>query len=84
MMLAISVLMTLCTTGIAFYVRFLLALCKECAPRWISRHKPSRLRWEEIRTTKQQPSPPRHSRAALQITEIPLNISVHELRKDRA
>ena len=84
MMLAISVLTTLCTTGIAFYVRFLLALCKESAPRWISRPKPPRLRLEEIRTTKQQPSPPRHSRAALQITEIPLNIHFHELRKDRA
>jgi len=84
MMLAISVLTTLCTTGIAFYVRFLLALCKECAPRWTSRHKPPRLRIEEIRTSKQQPSQPRHSRAALQITEIPLNINFHELRKDRA
>jgi hypothetical protein len=83
MMLAISVLTTLCTAGIAFYVRFLLALCKECAPRWISPHKPRRLRFEEIRASKQQPSPPRHSRAALQITEIPLN-SFHELRKDRA
>ena len=35
-MLAISVLTTLCTTGIAFYVRFLIALCKECAPHWFS------------------------------------------------
>ena len=47
-MLAISVLTTLCTAGIAFYVRFLLALCRECAPRWISRPKSRRLRWEEI------------------------------------
>jgi hypothetical protein len=84
MMLAISLLTTLCTTGIAFYVRFLLALCKECAPRWTSRHKPPRPRFEEIRTNKQQPSQPRHSGAALQITEIPLNINFHELRKDRA
>jgi hypothetical protein len=25
----------LCTAGIAFYVRFLVALCKECKPRSI-------------------------------------------------
>jgi len=25
----------LCTAGIAFYVRFLVALCKECKPRRI-------------------------------------------------
>jgi len=25
----------LCTAGIAFYVRFLVALCKECTPRRI-------------------------------------------------
>ena len=25
----------LCTAGIAFYVRFLVALCKECKPRVI-------------------------------------------------
>ena len=83
-MLAISVLTTLCTAGIAFYVRFLLALCKECAPRWISRHKPPRLRLVKIASSKQQPSKPRPSRAARQITEIPLNINFHELRKDRA
>jgi hypothetical protein len=83
-MLAISVLTTLCTAGIAFYVRFLLALCKECAPRWISRHKPPRLRLEEIGASKQWPSRPRQSRAALQITEISLNINSHKLRKDRA
>ena len=83
-MLAISVLTTLCTAGIAFYVRFMLALCKECAPRWIGRHKPARLRLEKIGTSEQQSSKPRHSRAALQITQIPLNINIHELRKDRA
>ena len=25
----------LCTAGVAFYVRFLVALCKECTPRRI-------------------------------------------------
>jgi hypothetical protein len=30
----VKTLMTvLCTAGIAFYVRFLVALCKECKPR---------------------------------------------------
>jgi hypothetical protein len=82
-MLAISVLTTLCTAGTAFYLRFLLALCKECAPRWIIRRKPPRLGLEEIGASKQWPSNPHQSRAALQITEIPLNINFHELRKDR-
>ena len=32
--LFVKTLMTvLCTAGIAFYVRFLVALCKECKPR---------------------------------------------------
>jgi hypothetical protein len=30
-----SVIMLLCTAGIAFYVRFLVALYKECKPRRI-------------------------------------------------
>jgi hypothetical protein len=29
-MVLISVMSVLCTAGVAFYVRFLLALCKEC------------------------------------------------------
>jgi len=32
-MLVIAVWTLLCTAGIAFYVRFLVALCKECKPR---------------------------------------------------
>ena len=28
-----TVMTGLCTAGIAFYVRFLVALCKECKPR---------------------------------------------------
>jgi len=83
-MLVISVITTLCTGGTAFYLRFLLALCKECAPRWTSRRNPARLRLEEIGNIKQWPSKPRQSRAALQITEIPLNIDSHELRRERA
>jgi membrane carboxypeptidase/penicillin-binding protein PbpC len=32
-MLLIPAMTVLCTAGVAFYVRFLVALCKECAPR---------------------------------------------------
>jgi hypothetical protein len=35
-MLGMAVMTALCTAGIAFYVRFLLALCKECPPRLIA------------------------------------------------
>jgi hypothetical protein len=34
-MFATAVMAVLCTAGIAFYVRFLVALCKECKPRSI-------------------------------------------------
>ena len=32
-MFVTAVLAMLCTAGIGFYVRFLVALCKECKPR---------------------------------------------------
>jgi hypothetical protein len=32
-MFGIAVWTVLCTAGIAFHVRFLVALCKECQPR---------------------------------------------------
>jgi len=32
-MFVMAVMTMLCTAGIAFYVRFLVALCKECKPR---------------------------------------------------
>jgi hypothetical protein len=32
-MFVTGVMTLLCTEGIAFYVRFLVALCKECKPR---------------------------------------------------
>jgi len=83
-MLAISVITTLSTAGIAFYLRFLFALCREITPRSISKRKSVRLRLEEKWTSKNLPSKPRHSLAALQITEMPLNINLDELRKDRA
>lgn len=34
-MFVTAVMTVLCTAGIAFYVRFLVALCKECKPRRI-------------------------------------------------
>jgi hypothetical protein len=34
-MLFIPAMTVLCTAGCAFYVRFLVALCKECKPRRI-------------------------------------------------
>ncbi len=34
-MFVTAVMSVLCTAGIAFYVRFLVALCKECKPRSI-------------------------------------------------
>jgi hypothetical protein len=34
-MLITSVMTLVCTAGIAFYLRFLVALCKECKPRWL-------------------------------------------------
>ena len=34
-MFAMAAMTVLCTAGIAFYVRFLVALCKECTPRRI-------------------------------------------------
>jgi hypothetical protein len=82
-MLLISVITTPCTAGIAFYLRFFFALCKELTPRWISNRKPPHLRLERKWSGKRLPSKPRHSRAALQITEVPLNLNFHELRRDR-
>ncbi len=32
-MLLIPAMTVLCTAGVAFYLRFLFALCKECRPR---------------------------------------------------
>ena len=32
-MLMMAVMSTLCMAGVGFYVRFVVALCKECKPR---------------------------------------------------
>ena len=34
-MLVMAAMTVLCTASVAFYVRFLIALCKECRPRRI-------------------------------------------------
>jgi hypothetical protein len=34
-MFVMLAMMVLCTAGVAFYVQFLVALCKECKPRRI-------------------------------------------------
>jgi hypothetical protein len=33
-MIASAAILVLCAAGVAFYVRFLVALCKECKPRF--------------------------------------------------
>jgi len=81
-MLVISLITTLCTTGIAFYLRFLYVLWREFTPRRINYRKPDRLRLEKKRTIKLSPSTPPHSSAASQLTEVRLNINFHELRRD--
>jgi hypothetical protein len=72
-MLLTSFITMLCTAGTVFYLRFLLALCKEYNSH-ISRDRrprPPRLRLEKLHVT---PQPPKNfrNRAARQITEIPL------------
>jgi len=32
-----AIVTTLCTAGVAFYLRFLVALCRECKVFWIGR-----------------------------------------------
>ena len=81
-MLLIPAITTLLTAGVAFYLRFLVALVKECFPRWTNR-KPSRLRLE-VKSAKQPSSKPRQTRAASQIAEIAPNTNFHTLRRDRA
>jgi hypothetical protein len=72
-MLLTSFITMLCTAGTAFYLRFLLALCKEYSSH-ISRDRrpgPPRHRLEKLQVIPQRPKNFRH-RAARQITEIPL------------
>lgn len=82
-MWVISVITTLSAAVVAFYLRFLFALCKEIAPRWINYRTALWVRLEKW-TGKNLPSKLGHSSAPLQITEMPLNIDFDELRKDRA
>jgi hypothetical protein len=64
-------------------LRFLFALCKERKPRWNRYRKTARLRLGEESTAQRPRSKPRTSRAALQITEIPLTTTLENLRRDR-
>jgi hypothetical protein len=66
------------------YLRLLFALSKELSPRWINNRKPPQLRLPSKGSDKRLLSAPRHSRAAFQITEMPLNINFHHLRRDRS
>ena len=83
-MLISSFITTLCAGGVAFYLRYLVALCKEWKPRRLHFRKPPQLRMEKKSTIYRLRTKPRPSRAALHITEIPLNTTFNELRRDRA
>jgi len=72
----------LCMGEVAFYLRFLVALCKECKPRRLRIRKESRL-LKKMPKVERQPSTPRLPPAALQIAEIRLNANFHELSRDR-
>jgi hypothetical protein len=61
----VMVLMTvLCTAGIAFYLRFLVALCRECKPRPIGYWVRLRLASGEDTIAELQESEQRVDRAA--------------------
>jgi len=54
-MVFIAAVTTLSAAGIGFYIRFLLALCGECKPRWMSVQKAPRIRFREPRSVKSLP-----------------------------
>ena len=81
-MLIPSFITMLCAGGIAFYLRFLVALCKEWKPRRLRIRKELR-RLKKMPKVERQTSHPRLSPAALQIAKIRLNAHFHELRRDR-
>lgn len=82
-MLIPSFITMLCAGGVAFYLRFLVALCKEWKPRRLRIHKESRL-FEEKPKVNRQSSKSQPSVAALKISEIHLNTSSYEFRRHRA
>jgi hypothetical protein len=63
-MLAVTVLTTLCAGGLGFYLRFLVALCKECKPRITEYWVRLRLTPKENTVVKLQPADKTISRAA--------------------
>jgi len=79
-MFVIPAVVMLSTAGVAFYARFLYALCKEYRPRRI-RRRGSRFRLEKRLTIQPLPPGDHHSRAASQVVEIPLNRNLPELRR---
>jgi hypothetical protein len=78
-----SVITMLCVGGVTFYMRFLVALCKEWKPRQRRAHKESRL-LQKMPKVDQKSSKPYPSLAALKISETRLNIDTHEFRRHQA
>jgi hypothetical protein len=63
-MFAIVLMMVLCMAGVAFYLRFLVALCSECKPRPIGYWVRLRLASGEDTIAERQESEQRVARAA--------------------
>jgi hypothetical protein len=81
-MLAMSAITMFCTAGVAFYVRFLLALWKEIKPGLIAYWRLLRTGFEQ-KVTAVTPRPKlRPSRVALRRVEAALNATFEELGKD--
>lgn len=81
-MLIPSLITMLSVGGVAFYPRFLVALCREWKPKLLRIQKQSRLRLEKKSRVHRLPLKPRPSHAALQVAEMRLSTNFHELRKD--
>lgn len=63
-MVATVLMTTLCATGIAFYIRFLVALALECKSRWICYLVHLRLGSRDLSITEEQESGECSARAA--------------------
>ena len=79
-MMLMAVITMIGTVGMGFYLRFLLALCKEFKPRWMNR-KPQPLRFTQKLPVRKMPIP---FRPAPQTITITRNTTYNELRRDRA
>ena len=82
-MLIPSFITILCAGGMTFYLRFLVALCKEWKPRRRRTHRESPLLLKTA-TVYPQSSKSRPSLAALHISEIRLNTKSHGFRRHQA